>query len=134
MASHSTNHGFTMRKEAAMGCYRLGFATTLYVLGFWMLLVLGGSFVGLFAALMDLGSSTLGDGAYTLFGLSGDSAFAALDAAVSGFMEQHKALVILSLVSGAVMAWVSDRCGPLAQLIASLGTICLHVMIVGALL
>lgn len=134
MTSRHADQGFVLPKEFTSACYRLGFATMQYLAGFWVLLIFGGSLVGLFAALLDVGSAELGDGLYSRFGLSGESAFWALNSAVDGFMAQHKALVVLSLMASAAMMWIVHRCGPVAQLIASLAAICLHVMILGALL
>ncbi|WJS87173.1 hypothetical protein [Paracoccus sp. TOH] len=134
MTARHSDQGFELPKEFTSACYRLGYGTMHYLLGFWALLIFGGSLVGFAAVLLDVGSAELGDGVYSSFGLAGESAFGAMNAALDSFYAQHRLLVILSLMSGAALAWTVHRYGPVSQLIASLGTICLHVMILGALL
>lgn len=114
MTTRHSDQGFELPKEFTSACYRLGYGTALYLVGFWAFLIFGGSFVGFAAVLLDVGSAELGDGVYSSFGLAGESAFGAMNAALDSFMAQHKSLVILSLMSGAALTWTVHRHGPVS--------------------
>lgn len=113
--------------------YRLGYRTLTVVLGGWMLGIFSGCGVGLFLFLVDLGSGLWGDGAYDSFGFSGSSLFDAYASLIEGIGAKAKGAITASLLTGGALAWAVDR-SAVVQFAASVGTIVLHIMLVGALL
>lgn len=113
--------------------YRLGYRTLTVVLGGWLLALFGSCAVGLFLFFMDLGSGVWGDGAYDSFGFSGASLFDAYASLIEGIGAKAKAAISVSLLSAGAMAWAVDR-SAVVQFAASIGTIVLHIMLLGAIL